>query len=150
MTVIFTDLKEIHDRLDIAVADAYGWPTNLPNDEILQRVVTLNAERTREEQNGTIRWLRPEYQQPQAVAVQTGLGITAEQPAAVTRARRMQWPAGLSEQVQLVKDAPRGNQILGVDDLSPADSFAPAGRACRKYWKRSPPSAKSAVSMIAL
>ena len=64
-------LKEIHDKLDIAVADAYDWPANLTSDEILQRIVALNAERAREEQNGTIRWLRPEYQQPQAVAVQT-------------------------------------------------------------------------------
>jgi hypothetical protein len=111
-------LKEIHDRLDIAVADAYGWPATLTNDEILQRVVALNAERAREEQNGTIRWLRPEYQQPQAVAVQTGLGIAAEQPAAVTRARRGQWPSGLSEQVQLVKDALRSNQMLGVDEVA--------------------------------
>jgi hypothetical protein len=111
-------LKEIHDRLDIAVAAAYGWRTNLTNDEILQQVVTLNAERAREEQNGTIRWLRPEYQQPQAVAVQTGLGIAAEQPAAVTRARRGQWPSGLSEQVQLVKDALRSNQMLGVDEVA--------------------------------
>jgi hypothetical protein len=111
-------LKEIHDKLDIAVADAYGWPANLTNDEILQRVVALNTERAREEQNGTIRWLRPEYQQPQAVAVQTGLGITAEQPAAVARAKRMQWPTGLSEQVQLVKDSLRSNQMLGVDEVA--------------------------------
>jgi hypothetical protein len=111
-------LKEIHDRLDAAVADAYGWLANLTNDEILQRVVTLNTERVREEQNGTIRWLRPEYQQPQAIAVQTGLGITAEQAPAVVRARKLEWPAGLSDQVQLVKDSLRGNQMLGVDELA--------------------------------
>jgi hypothetical protein len=111
-------LKEIHDKLDIAVADAYDWPANLTSDEILQRIVALNAERVREEQNGTIRWLRPEYQQPQAVAVQTGLGITAEQAPAAVRAKKLAWPAGLSEQVQLVKDSLRGNQMLGVDEVA--------------------------------
>jgi hypothetical protein len=111
-------LREIHERLDAAVFDAYGWPANLTNDEILQRVVTLNAERVREEQNGTVRWLRPEYQQPQAVAVQTGLGIAAAQAPAVVRAKKLEWPAGLSDQVQLVKDSLRGNQMLGVDEVA--------------------------------
>jgi hypothetical protein len=63
-------------------------------------------------------WLRPEYQQPQAVAVQTGLGITAEQVPAVVRANKLEWPAGLSEQVQLVKDSLRSNQMLGVDEVA--------------------------------
>ena len=111
-------LREIHDRLDASVAEAYGWPATMTNDEILQRVVTLNAERVREEQNGTIRWLRPEYQQPQAAAVQTGLGITAEQAPALARARKLEWPAGLSEQVQRVKDSLRSNQMLGVDEIA--------------------------------
>lgn len=111
-------LKEIHDRLDAAVADAYGWPANMANDEILQRVVILNAERVREEQNGTIRWLRPEYQRPQAVAVQTGLGISAELAPALVRAQKLQWPANLSEQVQLVKDSLRGNHMLAVDEVA--------------------------------
>jgi hypothetical protein len=111
-------LREIHDNLDAAVADAYGWSANLTNDEILQRVVTLNAERLREEQNGNIRWLRPEYQQPHAAAVQTGLGITEEQVPAAVRAKKLEWPAGLSEQVQLVKDILRGNQMLGVDEVA--------------------------------
>ncbi len=83
-----------------------------------QRVVTLNAERAREEQNGNIRWLRPEYQQPQAIAVQTGLGITEEQVPAAVRATKLEWPAGLSEQVQLVKDSLRSNQMLGVDEVA--------------------------------
>src|SRR5205807_2522510 len=42
-------LREIHDRLDTAVADAYGWLANLTNGELLHRIVTLNAERVREE-----------------------------------------------------------------------------------------------------
>jgi hypothetical protein len=57
-------LKELHDRLDAAVADAYGWPADLSDNEILVRLVALNQERAREEANGLVRWLRPDYQIP--------------------------------------------------------------------------------------
>jgi hypothetical protein len=65
--VIFDDglvliLKELHDRLDIVVADAYGWPANLSDEDILSRLVTLNKERAAEEARGQVRWLRPDYQ----------------------------------------------------------------------------------------
>jgi hypothetical protein len=40
----------------------YGWPVDLSEDEILSRVVALNLERAREEERGTVRWLRPGYQ----------------------------------------------------------------------------------------
>jgi hypothetical protein len=57
-------LKELHDKLDAAVADAYGWSVDLPDEDILVRLVALNKERGREEARGLIRWLRPEYQIP--------------------------------------------------------------------------------------
>lgn len=55
-------LKKIHDDLDAAVFDAYGWPHDLTDEQILERLVALNAERAEEEKQGLIRWLRPEYQ----------------------------------------------------------------------------------------
>jgi hypothetical protein len=57
-------LKELHDGLDAAVADAYGWPVNLSDEDILGRLVALNKERAKEEARGQVRWLRPEYQIP--------------------------------------------------------------------------------------
>jgi hypothetical protein len=57
-------LKELHDRLDVAVADAYGWPVDLPEEEVLSRLVALNKERAKEEKRGKVRWLRPDYQIP--------------------------------------------------------------------------------------
>lgn len=57
-------LKELHERLDIAVAAAYGWPADLPEQEVLARLVALNKERAREEKRGLVRWLRPDYQIP--------------------------------------------------------------------------------------
>ena len=57
-------LKQIHDELDAAVFDAYGWPHDLTDEEILERLVALNHERAEEEERGLIRWLRPEFQNP--------------------------------------------------------------------------------------
>lgn len=57
-------LCDLHDQLDEAVFKAYGWPTTLPDEEILVRVVALNAERAAEEDAEKIRWLRPEFQNP--------------------------------------------------------------------------------------
>jgi hypothetical protein len=57
-------LKELHERLDALVFEAYGWPENLTDEEILERLVALNAERAKEEAAGHVRWLRPDYQIP--------------------------------------------------------------------------------------
>ena len=32
-------LRQIHDELDTAVADAYGWPVDLTDEQILERLV---------------------------------------------------------------------------------------------------------------
>jgi hypothetical protein len=57
-------LKELHERLDVAVAEAYGWPADLTEEDVLERLVALNKERAREEARGHVRWLRPDYQIP--------------------------------------------------------------------------------------
>jgi hypothetical protein len=57
-------LKELHDKLDAAVAKAYGWPADLSDNDILVRLVALNKERAQEEARGIVRWLRPDYQIP--------------------------------------------------------------------------------------
>ena len=59
-------LKELHDRLDAAVADAYGWPVDLSDEDILARLVALNNERAKDEARGLVAWLRPEYQIPRS------------------------------------------------------------------------------------
>jgi hypothetical protein len=62
-------VAKLHDDLDQAVAEAYGWGEEwarapLPPAEIVRRLVALNAERAAEERDGKVRWLRPEYQIP--------------------------------------------------------------------------------------
>ncbi|BBI72512.2 hypothetical protein HAALTHF_21870n [Vreelandella aquamarina] len=79
-----------HDALDRAVFNAYGWDdlakalvglpgatTPLPDkpaaqaeaeEELLMRLVALNKQRTAEEAQGKVRWLRPDYQAPEEAA----------------------------------------------------------------------------------
>jgi len=57
-------INEHHAALDAAVAEAYGWPATLAEDDILARLVALNQERAAEEARGEVHWLRPDYQRP--------------------------------------------------------------------------------------
>lgn len=101
-------LRQLHDDLDRAVAEAYGWPSDLPEQELLVRLVALNAERAREEANGVVRWLRPEYQNPAGTGAgaQGGfdLGEAAAAPVA-SPAAKIPWPKTLPEQVAAVRGA---------------------------------------------
>jgi len=101
-------LKRIHDDLDAAVFDAYGWPTSLTDEEILTRLVALNAERAAEEAQGEIRWLRPEFQNPtgQKAATQGTLIEETEEPEEKTSKKaKLPWPKSLPERAQAVKAA---------------------------------------------
>jgi len=96
-------LRDLHDDLDGAVLDAYGWQPGITTEDILFRLVELNAARAAEERRGVVRWLRPEFQR--TAPVQEGLGVEVEeeeqQPAG---AGRRAWPASLPERVRAVRD----------------------------------------------
>ena len=74
--------------------------------------MALNAARAAEEARGLIRWLRPEYQAPQAAApaaAQAEFEIEEAEPgetAAVSTLRA--WPAGMAEQAAAVRSALTG------------------------------------------
>lgn len=57
-------LTQIHDDLGAARFDAYGWPSTPSYEEILERLVALDAGRAEEERRGLLRWLRPGLQDP--------------------------------------------------------------------------------------
>lgn len=141
---LVTVLRELHDELDAAVADAYGWPADLPDEEILSRLVALNAERVEEEKNGIIRWLRPEYQtksKAERKTVQARLDI--DLPVAPTakgkkgkaaKARtepKTAWPADIVEQTQAVRGAVAALQAIAsaITPDAVAERFIRAPRA---------------------
>jgi hypothetical protein len=105
------------------VCSADRWPHDLTDEQILERLVALNAERAAEEARGVIRWLRPEFQHPAGQPVQKRMeiepeeeetpkrkgGKTAKPPAtSATGAKRAEagkksvWPKSLAAQVAAV------------------------------------------------
>lgn len=106
-----------HDDLDAAVADAYGWPWPLADEDLLARVVALNAARAAEEARGLVRWLRPDYQKPLfAGESQSEIGLAdttdsksvargKKKPAAAKPKGKAAWPATLAARVQAVEGA---------------------------------------------
>jgi len=94
----------LHQQIDAAVADAYGWPHNLPDSEILTRLVQLNHERAAEEATGQIRYLRPAYQAPGQQQLGLDLPTTVLKPAAAPVAAQQEWPKELAQQMQTVRD----------------------------------------------
>ena len=141
-------LRTLHDDLDAAVLQAYGWSDLSPipwadaaarsawTETVLARLVALNTRRAAEEAEGRIRWLRPAFQNPahanQTAQVQTSLEMGSA--AAVARAVSTQpWPATLPEQIRAVA------QVL---DASPVALTLPALQVHfkgRGAWKKSLP-----------
>jgi hypothetical protein len=103
-------LKKLHDDLDAAVLAAYGWPTNLSDAEILERLVALNAERAAEEARGVIHWLRPDYQaKGQTLPAELPLTVDKKMSKAkaepAKRKTKLEWPKALAERVRAVETA---------------------------------------------
>ena len=116
-------LRQIHDELDAAVFDAYGWPATLTEEEILCRLVQLNAERVEEERTGSIRWMRPQYQKPsEGVAAAFGTDIGAPVPVAKKTAKLI-WPKTIPEQARALRQA-LASQIGAVTSKQLAKTFA--------------------------
>ncbi len=114
-------LKQIHDDLDAAVFDAYGWPHDLSDDQILERLVALNAERAEEEKRGLVRWLRPEFQNPAGAVSPTQTAMEIEVAAGtVDKAKEPAvWPKELPKQIAAVRDLVttdgRAQKVWSVD-----------------------------------
>lgn len=123
-------LKQIHDDLDAAVFEAYGWPTTLTDEEILERLVALNNERAAEEAKGLVRWLRPEFQNPQAAV--------ALDKAEAKQAQLFPMPEGGAEEPE--------------EEAEEADSSAgptsPTGQSARLPWPESMPGQVQAVRSL--
>ncbi len=110
-------LKDIHDRIDAAVAEAYGWPADLSDEDILFRLVALNKERAEEEARGHIRWLRPDYQNPEGRAAddtkkQSEMAIAA----ADATVEKAPWPKALPDQIAAVRET-----LADMGEASPAE-----------------------------
>lgn len=122
-------LRELHDELDRAVFEAYGWDdladklvglpgatTPLPNkssghakaeEELLMRLVELNKQRAEEESRGIVRWLRPDYQAPDAVQTEVDVAPKAavEEKKASTSKGKGTFPKAIPDQLRVLREA---------------------------------------------
>jgi len=151
-------LGEIHDEIDRAVLEAYGLdhladalvgqpgattpltgekPAALAaaQEELLSALVALNQERQREEQQGRVRWLRPDFQipriahkLPEAPDQQLFADLAVASPEI-----RLAWPKDTGEQLRVIRR-------LLIATPSPAPDRvierALAGRASAQRRKR--------------
>lgn len=150
-------LKQLHDELDLAVLDAYGWEDLAPlmqvvngnvgpatagtadrdeavralDEALLERLVALNAERATEERRGLVRWLRPAFQRPDSTPVtaqeEIDLGETLVAASATARRR---WPKNLTEQVIAV------TEVLTAADAPLTEPELAAHFTGRGPWRR--------------
>jgi hypothetical protein len=125
-------LKQLHDDLDAAVFDAYGWPKDLTDEQILERLVKLNAERAAEEAKGLVRWLRPEFQAAGAKAkkpTQVALIGTGEpdKVAATGKSAKQPWPKALPEQIAAIRTLLGAGDALSVKATAAAFNRADKG-----------------------
>ena len=133
-------LKQIHDELDDAMLEAYGWGDLADKTEdiktqdrrkvdLLTRLVALNHTRAAEEKRGQIRWLRPEYQNKNAAAldpIQTNLPGT-DAPSSTSKIKNQKskiinpsssWPVRLPDQVTLIRHLLATNPTATAEQLS--------------------------------
>jgi hypothetical protein len=145
-------LRELHDALDAAVLAAYGWSDLAPalvgrpggttpteakapeqaeaEEELLLRLVALNAERAAEERRGLVRWLRPDYEVRARGAAQTEAETEAAGATSVptVTAARRPWPKTLAEQAQAVRAVLAGGVPVTVEELAGTFQRAPRER----------------------
>lgn len=132
-------LKDIHDQIDAAVFEAYGWPADLGEEAILERLVALNHERAEEEARGHVRWLRPEFQNP------TGQETVKARQSEIVLPEAARAAAGLA----LPKDdADRARAVRAVLAASPKPLDADAVAAAFKGKSRK--KAEQVASMLAI
>ena len=130
-------LRSLHDELDAAVLQAYGWADLGPapwaeetarttwTEALLDRLAALNTKRAADEAQGLVRWLRPEFQNPacHAPAMPQQAEIDTTQPEA-------------------------GDDDAARADAGSATPASPAAMAPRRPWPADLPAQMRAVAEL--
>ncbi len=120
-------LKQLHEDLDRAVFDAYGWPLSLTDEELLVRLVALNHERAAEERRGEVKWLRPAYQNPKgttAEAISDQITVIGD---IATTAVKPNFPPTLPEQVAAIQ-----GHLASLEAPATVEAIASAFKGAKK------------------
>ena len=127
-------LAEAERALPEGMRQQYGdFPTTCEEakhafDElVLERLVALNAERAAEEARGMVHWLRPEFQNPEALCAPEQRGFEAGEGevgegsavATVVTAKPVPWPKETVDQVRAVADVLAVSAVpLSLDEIA--------------------------------
>jgi hypothetical protein len=149
-------LQSLHDELDAAVLQAYGWSDlgAVPwadetaraawTEALLERLVALNARRAAEEAAGTVRWLRPEFQDPAQRARLEAAASAAPQPEPIGEQAGIE---GVESEAEASAQALRQAQAERADE--PADGSTPAAASTTTTTQPWPPSLPEQVRAVA-
>ena len=160
-------LQSLHDELDAAVLAAYGWSDlgAVPwadeaaraawTETLLERLVALNAKRAAEEAAGTVRWLRPEFQDPArraaAASVRPELveGLRQAQPEREGEQADIDGMESAAEaQAQALRQAQGdGGEGLADDGVANA-TVAPTAAPAAQSWPSTLPEQVRAVAQL--
>lgn len=114
-------LKELHNSIDQAVMRAYGWPTDLSDEQIIEQLVILNQVRAAEERRGLIKWLRPDYQIDKIGPLAHRADRVQSIFAAKTVAKKTVFPEGHNNQARAVLDIlSRTKSPLSAEEIATA------------------------------
>jgi hypothetical protein len=154
-------LQSLHDELDAAVLAAYGWSDLGPvpwgddaaraawTEALLLRLVALNAQRAAEEAQGTVRWLRPEFQDP----VRRAAALAASAPAAAVppaeaggMAAAGVVPAGAKTDAETETEVDADEAMNEAMDDAAVPAGVAATAAARQPWPAALPEQMRAVA----
>lgn len=119
-------LRALHERLDAAVADAYGWSRDMADADVIAALVALNKVRVAEEAGGNVRWLRPAFQAPAEAARVAQQGRLIPDDIVVPGGAERRWPKEEPAQFVALRTALRAGP-LAPGDIARCFKGAPRG-----------------------
>jgi hypothetical protein len=129
-------LKSLHEDIDSAVLQAYGWDSpsySKTSDAILERLLNLNKSRAAREAQGRVLWLRPKYQnltkKTEAMFADEPKGQSPAADKVQASSAKGPWPAGLPAQIKRVA-ALLGSVSRPIHVKEIADAFTGRG-----HWR---------------
>ncbi|WP_427792190.1 class I SAM-dependent DNA methyltransferase [Brevundimonas diminuta] len=95
----FRPLDHLHRRLDAVVYQAYGWPSDMADEDALTALLALNRARAEQEATRDVLFLRPDYQQDRVKPARRLRAASAPRPRAADIRPLPDAPAELAAQV---------------------------------------------------
>jgi hypothetical protein len=151
-------LQSLHDELDAAVLAAYGWSDlgAVPwrdeaaraawTEALLARLVALNAQRAAEEASGTVRWLRPEFQDPAQRALRAqARGTDSATPSSSAPVAQQTGLEGVESAAEAAaNEAAQAEAVAQAE----AESRPPAAQPSATAWPSTLPEQMRAVAQL--